>query len=150
MDEAGWGAEPEGEGRREGLRLSGGRDCSDSAPSGLRARPMGWLLTCGPTGPLDSPASSLTVFSEDTHCLLSHFHPQGPKLIHSCRVDHRAYVHAVLSAWSGLHVTKLKPLMLGLLLNIAFSSKPLFLLLHSLFQPVFWCKIPRKIIYCFA
>lgn len=52
----GGGAEPEGEGRREGLRLSGvggggrggGRDCSDSAPSGLRAGPMGWLLTCGP------------------------------------------------------------------------------------------------------
>ena len=83
---------------------------------------MGWLLACGPTGPLDSPASSSSLLL-DTPCLLSHFHPQGPKLIHSWRVGHRAYVHAVLSAWSGLHVTKLKPLMLGLRLNIAFSSK---------------------------
>lgn len=98
MDEAGWGAQPEGEGRREGLRLSGdGRDCSDSAPSGLRAGPMGWPLTCGPQSFGQRYILFLPLLR---HILifLNHFHPQMPKLIHSWQVGHRAYVHAVLSA----------------------------------------------------
>lgn len=42
------GGTARGGGEAGGVASERGRDCSDSAPSGLRAGPMGWPLTCGP------------------------------------------------------------------------------------------------------
>ena len=97
MDEAGWGAQPEGEGRREGLRLSGD---GIAATLPLPASGPGQWAGLSPVVHRSFGQPYILFLPLLRHILifLNHFHPQMPKLIHSWQVGHRAYVHTVLSA----------------------------------------------------